>query len=66
MNLESYRSRLGPALSLIVTGIISNHVWGTNIYTDDSNIGAAAVHAEILNVGQPAPISLKILQSQSI
>jgi hypothetical protein len=39
-----------------VTGSNTGSVWGSGPYTDDSNIGTAAVHAGLISVGQSATI----------
>lgn len=46
---------------LWVTGQSSGAVWGTDIYTIDSSIGAAAVHAGLLRVGEAGPVLIQIL-----
>jgi hypothetical protein len=35
-----------------VTGVTEGQLWGTDIYTGDSTIGAAAVHAGLLKAGE--------------
>ena len=35
-----------------VTGSSQGTVWGTDLYTDDSSIPAAAVHAGVLKDGE--------------
>ena len=40
-------------------------VWGTDIYSDDSFVCWAAVHAGALKVGEPAAIVIEILPGQS-
>jgi len=39
-----------------VTGALLGSVWGSSPYTDDSNIGVAAVHAGLISVGEYAVI----------
>lgn len=43
----------------------SGGVWGTDIYTDDSSISAAAYHAGILPKGQRGTVRIIILGAQS-
>ena len=38
-------------------------VWGTDVYSLDSNIGAAAVHAGVVTPGQSAAVRLRIVAS---
>ena len=35
-------------------------VWGSNPYTTDSSLAAAAVHAGVLTVGETAVVKLKV------
>ncbi|MCC5022786.1 MAG: hypothetical protein J6386_08310 [Candidatus Synoicihabitans palmerolidicus] len=46
-----------------VTGALSGSVWGSGIYTDDSN--AAAVHAGVVAVGQTKTVTVNIVTGQS-
>lgn len=43
-----------------VTGDTSGVVWGSNPYTDDSDIGTAAVHAGLAQPGKAADVVLRI------
>lgn len=62
--LVEYQGKHGTVINLIVTGDMEGDVWGTDIYTDDSDISAAAVHAGILKVGETKTISITILPGQ--
>jgi beta-lactamase regulating signal transducer with metallopeptidase domain len=46
------RARVGASIDLEVTGELSGIVWGDGIYTDDSAVAAAAVHAGLLKSGE--------------
>jgi hypothetical protein len=48
-----------------VTGVIEGQVWGTDIYTRDSTIGAAAVHAGLLQPGETAVLRMTVVPSPS-
>ena len=39
-------------------------VWGTGVYTDDSSLATAAVHAGIVKVGQKAVVKVTILPGE--
>jgi hypothetical protein len=43
-----------------VTGVAEGQLWGTDIYTRDSTIGAAAVHAGLLKPGETAVLRLTV------
>ena len=51
-SISSFRGRVGEVLSVPVVGAVSGSVWGSDIYTDDSSLAAAAVHAGLLRVGE--------------
>ena len=39
-------------------------VWGTDVYTDDSSIAAAAVHAGLVKVGERGLVKVTLLPGQ--
>lgn len=64
-SLVGYQHRIGETLTFVVTGATDGAVWGTNIYTCDSQLAAAAVHAGILDVGERRTVRVTILPGQS-
>jgi len=64
IDLLEYQGEYDTVINLIVTGDIDGAVWGTDIYTDDSDISAAAVHSGILKIGETKTISITILPGQ--
>ena len=64
-NLVGYRNRVGQSLQLSITGTTAGSVWGNGIYTDDSSIAAAAVHAGVVAVGQTATVTVNVVAGQS-
>jgi hypothetical protein len=52
---------VGKTLTFRVTGAASGSLWGTDVYTLDSNLAAAAVHAGVLRVGQTGNVRVTIL-----
>jgi hypothetical protein len=44
-----------------VTGVAEGQLWGTDIYTRDSTLGAAAVHAGLLKVGETAVLRVTVV-----
>jgi len=60
-----HRAEVGKSFLFEVTGSNAGSVWGTDIYTDDSSLAAAAVHAGVLAVGQTGIIKVTILPGQS-
>ena len=66
-HMLSYRGQNGKVYTFKVTGSTNGRIWGgeNNIYTDDSIIATAAVHAGLVKAGQTGTIKVKILPGQS-
>ena len=47
--------------SFVIVGTPNGSVWGNDIYTDDSIIATAAVHAGVVKVGEKATVTIRIL-----
>jgi len=62
--LVTFRGQLGKVLYFEVTGANRGTVWGTDIYTDDSSLAAAAVHAGVLTLGQKGVVKVTLLPGQ--
>jgi hypothetical protein len=63
-SLASYRDLVGQSVVLPVIGVASRNVWGTDIYTDDSELAAAAVHAGAATIGQLSYVKVTFLPGQ--
>ncbi len=63
-NLVGYRSRVGSVFQFAVTGTSSGAIWGTDVYTDDSSVATAAVHAGVLAVGETRTVTITLLSGQ--
>ena len=63
-SLTSYRDLVGSSIMLPVVGAVSTNVWGSDVYTDDSQVGAAAVHAGVLGVGEFGFVKVTLLPGQ--
>jgi LCCL domain len=63
-SLTAHRASVGKTLLFEVTGSDSGSVYGTGVYTDDSALAAAAVHAGVLAVGQKGVVKVTILPGQ--
>jgi hypothetical protein len=59
------RAQVGKVFYFEVTGGNGGTVWGTDVYTDDSPIATAGVHAGVLLVGQKAVVKVTILAGQA-
>jgi hypothetical protein len=63
--LTSYRGNINSEYDFIVTGTVAGSVWGcSNLYTDDSALQTAAVHAGYVNNGQTKTVRVRILAGQ--
>jgi LCCL domain-containing protein/putative Ig domain-containing protein len=65
VNLVGYRNKVGQTFQFVVTGAGSGTAWGTDIYTDDSPVARAAVHAGVVAVGQSKTVTITILGGQA-
>lgn len=65
-NLAGYRNKVGQTFDFVVTGATSGgSIWGTDVYTDDSAVGVAAVHSGVVAPGETKTLSITILPGQS-
>jgi len=55
----------GQSFVVWVVGQTGGTVWGTDIYTSDSPLAIAAVHAGLVRVGEVAPVVVRILPGQN-
>jgi len=55
-------SDIGKVYKMTITGNSGGTIWGTNIYTNDSYIPKAAVHAGVVTVGQTKEVYIKIVE----
>jgi hypothetical protein len=62
--LTGYRTKVGQSFLFEVTGTTTGSVWGTGVYTDDSSLATAAVHAGVLANGKKGVVKVTILQGQ--
>jgi len=67
-NLMTYQQQFGKELVFTVTGFVSSNgqqasLWGTDIYSLDSNFTAAVVHAGLAKPGESVTVRVRIVQS---
>ena len=55
---------IGKVLHFEVVGNPQGAVWGSEVYTSDSHLAAAAVHAGVLQPGQKGVVTVRILPGQ--
>jgi hypothetical protein len=67
-NLSAYQQQWGKELTFLVTGQVGGNgphanVWGTDVYTLDSNLAAAAVHAGVVRPGEAGVVRVRVVPS---
>jgi hypothetical protein len=62
-SLTAYRQPqfFGREFTFRVTGAARGSVWGTEVYTADSTLAAAAVHMGVLKVGETGVVTVTIM-----
>ncbi len=60
-NLDAFAQKIGATFQFQVTGSAAGTVWGTDLYTLDSPLAAAAVHAGILKEGERGVVKVTLL-----
>ncbi len=55
----------GQTFVVWILGQSGGSIWGTDIYTSDSPLAIAAVHAGLVRVGEAAPVVVRILPGQN-
>jgi hypothetical protein len=63
-SIANLRGRFGTTVTVPVIGSASGQVWGNEIYTDDSSLAAAAVHAGVLQPGEFGFVKVTLLGGQ--
>ena len=63
--LTIYRGKNDEVFYFKVTGTTDGEVWGSGVYTDDSRLAAAAVHAGVLKKGETGIVKVTILAGQA-
>lgn len=53
--------RTGAVYYFRITGALEGQVWGTDTYTRDSNMGAAAVHAGLIKPGETKVLRVTVV-----
>ncbi|MBY0231689.1 MAG: hypothetical protein K2W96_20580, partial [Gemmataceae bacterium] len=61
-NLLAHRLDMGKTFRFRVTGAAAGTVYGTDHYTIDSQLAAAAVHAGVVAAGKPGIVTVKLAE----
>jgi LCCL domain len=62
--LHGFRDQVGKTFTFEVTGSDAGTVYGTDVYTDDSELATATVHAGVLKKGQKGTVKVTLLAGQ--
>ena len=67
-NLMTYQQQFGKELVFNVTGFTTGNgqqasLWGTDVYSLDSSLAAAVVHAGLAKSGETVTVRVRIVQS---
>jgi thiol-disulfide isomerase/thioredoxin len=60
-HVDIRRLEIGDQVTLRVTGRSGGPIWGDSMYTLDSDLGTAAVHAGLLRIGEPGRIKVWVV-----
>jgi hypothetical protein len=60
-SLTAYAQMIGKKFAFRVTGVVGNGIFGTEVYTTDSNLSNAAVHWGVLKPGQTGIVKVEIV-----
>ena len=63
-NMMAFRGQAGAVFQFAVTGSNAGTIWGSGVYTDDSPVATAAVHAGVLQVGQSGVVTVAVVGGQ--
>ncbi len=64
-DLDLAKYPVGTEINVIVTGKSTGSVWGNGIYSSDSDIGVAAVHAGLVKKGETKTLKITVLAGQA-
>ena len=64
--LTNYNDKIGQTFHFKVTGATTAIIWGTGMYTTDSQLATAAVHAGVLRPGQTGVVRVTMLASPPV
>ncbi len=66
VNMVQYQNEIGKTFTFRITGNAGGSLWGTDVYTTDSTLATAVVHAGLLTSGQSGVIKVTIMPSPQL
>jgi hypothetical protein len=64
-DITAFRQSVGQTLQFTAVGSANGTIWGSGVYTDDSPLGVAAVHAGFLKEGERGTLRVTVLPGQA-
>jgi hypothetical protein len=61
-DLRALEHKIGESFFFKITGSRSGPLWGTDVYTSDSELGKACIHAGLLNDGEDGVVKVTMVQ----
>ena len=61
-DLRALEQKYGESFFFQVSADFNGPLWGTDVYTSDSNLGTACVHAGVLKMGESGVVKVTIVQ----
>jgi len=65
-SVTQYQGQIGASFYFRVTGANNGTVWGSDVYTTDSSLATAAVHAGAVGMGQTGVVKVTIVPSPNV
>jgi hypothetical protein len=66
VDAQEWKGRNNQVYSVTLpAGGAASEVWGTDVYTDDSSIGSAAVHKGLITFAKGGTVKIRILPGRS-
>src|SRR6266853_1557294 len=59
--LRTLERQIGHSFYFQVAGDVIGPLWGTDVYTSDSDLGTACVHAGALQIGQEGVVKVTVV-----
>jgi len=66
INMVQFQNEIGKTFTFRVTGNAAGSAWGTDVYTTDTTLAAAAVHAGLLTSGQTGVVKVSVVASPQV
>ena len=63
--MVAYRAFINQTFTFTITGTTTGSIWGTNIYTDDSDLATAAVHSGFVLFNETKVVVVQVLSGLS-